>query len=309
MTSPNTLAGTPRDEDRETLSALFDGELDPHGRLFATRRLSHDADWQADCGRWQLIGDSMRRQAPIAAPVTFAAQVAQAVALERVQETAKVRPNRVVEPRAVQASMSARRDLRARWVSGALAASVALAAVLIARPFAADSPRASGDVALAAAASVAPASAVVASPDSASSPAAALIATDSDVAVSSVSPPESRAGSVATAAVPQTSRDSRALSDPARSRVGVRAPARTSAVPGVDETAPIVLASAANPFALPSADAIPARPWPRAVLGGQGEPAFAAGYRRDDESPRSAPSFYPFQPATRIDPSAENRAP
>ena len=89
MTSSGTQAGAPRDEDRETLSALFDGELDPHGRLFATRRLSHDAAWQTDCGRWQLIGDAMRRQAPIAAPGFFAAHVSEAVTLERAQDLAK----------------------------------------------------------------------------------------------------------------------------------------------------------------------------------------------------------------------------
>ncbi|TZF80644.1 sigma-E factor negative regulatory protein, partial [Cognatilysobacter lacus] len=57
-----------RGTDQETLSALFDGELRADARRFALRRLEHDAGWKDDCGRWQLVGDVLRRQAPIAAP-------------------------------------------------------------------------------------------------------------------------------------------------------------------------------------------------------------------------------------------------
>ena len=49
--------------DRETLSALFDGELRGDAARFALKRLGHDAQWRQACGRWQLYGDVLRGQA------------------------------------------------------------------------------------------------------------------------------------------------------------------------------------------------------------------------------------------------------
>nr|WP_254696267.1 sigma-E factor negative regulatory protein [Lysobacter enzymogenes] len=50
-------------DDNETLSALFDGELDGDAARFAFKRLSHDGQWREACGRWQLCGDVLRRRA------------------------------------------------------------------------------------------------------------------------------------------------------------------------------------------------------------------------------------------------------
>ena len=44
----------------ETLSALFDGQLEGDAARFALRRLEHDAGWRETCGRWQLAGDQAR---------------------------------------------------------------------------------------------------------------------------------------------------------------------------------------------------------------------------------------------------------
>ena len=57
--SNNHHALTPRD-DREALSALFDGELAADAMRFALKRLHHDADWRDTCGRWLVIGDALR---------------------------------------------------------------------------------------------------------------------------------------------------------------------------------------------------------------------------------------------------------
>ena len=50
--------------DRETLSALFDGELEDDAARFALRRLDHDAGWRDACSRWH----NSRRDARTVAP-------------------------------------------------------------------------------------------------------------------------------------------------------------------------------------------------------------------------------------------------
>ena len=124
----NHRALPPRD-DRETLSALFDGELPGDAARFALKRLDHDAGWRESCGRWQLIGDALRGEATAAAPPHFAAGVMRALAEER--QAGQVAPS--------SASAVSTTPVRAvssrRWLGGALAASVAVAAVLVVRPF------------------------------------------------------------------------------------------------------------------------------------------------------------------------------
>lgn len=316
-TPPGTHAGMPRDDDREALSALFDGELDPHGRLFATRRLSHDAEWQADCGRWQLIGDAMRRQAPIAAPASFAVQVGQAVAAERAgKQTSEFAALRAVS-RAAPVATSRRTGTGARWAGGALAASLALAAVLVARPFDSVPLRAHQPAAVATvptptrSASVTSAAEAVASPGAGPSMAAS---------------PAQIAAAATTAAAPDNFATTKAAAAPAqpaplhqtfatvasrpsnRGRAQATAGSSTGIAGDASTGQPLVLASNANPFALPAASAIPARPWPRAVLGGRGDAGLAAGFRHADGS-SSAPSFYPFEPAPAATVQGEAQAP
>jgi hypothetical protein len=69
-------------EDREALSALFDGELPGDAIRFALRRLDHDAGWREACGRWQLIGDALRGEATFVAPPDFASGVMRMLAAE-----------------------------------------------------------------------------------------------------------------------------------------------------------------------------------------------------------------------------------
>ncbi|HEY0501922.1 MAG TPA: sigma-E factor negative regulatory protein, partial [Lysobacter sp.] len=109
--------------DDEVLCALFDGELQGDAARFATKRLGHDAQWRQACGRWQLYGDVLRGQAQGVAAGGFADRVALAIAREPQLQQA------VAEP--VRAAVGMRRG----WIGGALAASVAVAALFVTRPF------------------------------------------------------------------------------------------------------------------------------------------------------------------------------
>ncbi|MDQ3270392.1 MAG: sigma-E factor negative regulatory protein, partial [Pseudomonadota bacterium] len=66
MTSPQDL------QDRESLSALFDGELQGDAARFAYKRLARDVRWRQSCGNWQLAGDVLRGRATAPAPRGFA---------------------------------------------------------------------------------------------------------------------------------------------------------------------------------------------------------------------------------------------
>ncbi|MEG3192084.1 sigma-E factor negative regulatory protein, partial [Lysobacter sp. D1-1-M9] len=154
LESENTRPdGTPRAcGDRETLSALYDGELQGDAARFALKRLGHDPEWRQTCGRWQLAGDVLRGQAAGLAPSGFAERVAQAVADETADD-----PDRVEAP---LASVGARARSHRNWLPGAaLAASVAMVALFVARPLsdtaAPDSPAMSPQVAVTAPASAA----------------------------------------------------------------------------------------------------------------------------------------------------------
>ncbi|TQD42326.1 sigma-E factor negative regulatory protein, partial [Marilutibacter aestuarii] len=127
MSSPSNPNASSIEADRETLCALFDGELQGDAARFAHRRLGHDAEWRAAFGRWQLAGDVMRRQSGGLAPSDFAARVARALETDHAF---------AVLPRAAGSDLG---DARSRWRRGwipgaALAASVAVAALFVARP-------------------------------------------------------------------------------------------------------------------------------------------------------------------------------
>lgn len=266
-----------RPQDREALSALFDGELDPEARRFALRRLGHDADWQRDCGRWQLIGDALRRQAPIAAPDGFATRVAAAIASEQ----------SVVAAAAPQASTGG--GSRARWIGGALAASVALvAAVSALRPGA--EPAAASPV-------------MVAASPAGSAPAAVAVATPPSAPVDPAPARPTQAGGPASGMEParRLARVDRAApSRPAAARRGIRSEPVPAAATMASSAETRVAASflpeaAANPFNLGTDAPLTARPWPRATLPAAGA-AFTARYGAAAESAGERPSFYPFEP-------------
>ena len=282
--------------DRETLSALFDGELQGDARRFASRRLAHDTGWQEDCGRWQLMGDAMRRQAPIAAPADFAGRVERAI----VAEAGKVMPN------APGAMTSTRRPVRL-WAGGALAASLALLAV-----FATRTPQAvtTSAPAIATSSSISPTNV---------EPAPAVLTVAPAV-------PDAMPASVEPVAAPVAAANRAAMRlavvEPASSRrtpATPRAPDTRAtdlhpAAVAPQQTAGAVLAAATftppdstNPFHVPAADPLASRPWPRAAISAGG--ALTASYGTQVENRGDFPSFYPFEPHTHADATTRAESP
>lgn len=270
--------------DRESLSALYDGELSGEARLFALRRLAHDGSWKDDCGRWQLIGDAMRQQGPIAAPADLADRVRSAIAVEA--------PSLAPAPAVATVATPTRRPVRL-WAGGALAASLALVAVVATRgpqPSPAPAPAQTGAV--------------------------ATTAAPAPVAASST--PVVEAPVVAAAAL----QDAPVVEAPTRvaavelgpSRSAVARPARR--IEAVDRVAPeptaVTVAAftppdAANPFHVPADNALASRPWPRAALGTSA--TLAASYEAVAESSGDSPSFYPFEPRLHADATGQANTP
>lgn len=287
------------ESDLETLSALFDGELRGDAERFALKRLGHDPAWREACGRWQLAGDALRGQATASAPRGFAEAV-----LARIEaEQRPLRPVSVsapVEAEARAVSAPVQRSNRRRWVGGAaLAASVAMAALFVSRPFS-TGPSSNGTE------STVPSLAAVASSPPSSperpanpSPAPAPSLADASAAV------------VAVAEVPRRAaeRRSRGQAQRAQRRIAQRAEgvpmiAASSSGAAIVATSGAVAQDALRPFQ-PPVEAV-ARPWPRAVLpaypsGGGLTASFGASPAGD------SPSFYPFEP--RLHPPVANTDP
>lgn len=102
---------------REHLSAGIDGELAREELRFLLRRFEHDSELREAWTRYHLARDGLRHQLPAVASAGFAARVEQAIAQE-----AQAAPNR-------------RLPHWLRWsTGGAIAAGVAVAALMIARP-------------------------------------------------------------------------------------------------------------------------------------------------------------------------------
>lgn len=260
----------PRD-DREALSALFDGALPADAARFALKRLDHDVEWREACGRWQMIGDTLRGERAVLAPAHFAAGVRHALA-SQMQAAGAVAP-----AASTMASVPPDRSRR-RWLGGAaLAASVAVAAVLVVRPIS-QSPTSMPDGRIATevaspsstkggAAAAAAATAVATAP-------ASVVAADA-MPAGGVAPPERMAR-------PAT----RTARSPASTRSAGGAPA--TAVASVVPTG-----AARQPFH-PPADDVVTRPWPRSVLSGEaGAGALTVGF--SPESAATSP-LYPFEP-------------
>ncbi len=272
-----------RPDDRETLSALFDGELEAETRLFALRRLGHDAAWQQACGQWQLIGDAMRRNAPIAAPAGFADRVAAAVA------AGSPAPERARAGTVPEASSA--RARRLRWAGGgALAASIALAITFTTlQP--GQAPQGEAGAGTTVAAAPAP-------------PSPRPTAIEMTAAVTPPSPASPDTGASSRPAPPNASpaRVAPVVAVASASpRVSAPLPRRSAAAaaaignqPAHDASeAALLAARTGNPFNLASDEALHARPWPRATLGGS---AFTARYGDGGDSRGERPSFYPFEP-------------
>ena len=258
----------PRDE-RETLSALFDGELPGDAARFALKRLDHDADWRETCGRWQMIGDALRGEATSAAPTGFASGVMRMLDAEAA--VASVASERVMASTAT--------NLRRRWIGGAaLAASVAMAAVLVVRPF---SETSSPDRQVASAPTAtqmpAPSAVTVPAPTSANTPSPTLIAA-AEAPVATASHRAARSPRTATRVV-------RRQAAPVRNEADEATTVVASATP-----APV---TTGRPFH-PPVDDIVTRPWPRSVLSSENAGALTVGF--GSTSSTSPSSLYPFEP-------------
>jgi negative regulator of sigma E activity len=260
------------DHTRQQLSALIDGELAPDEAAFLMRRLQHDDELAGCWERWQLAGAVLRGQAGLRVPDGFSARVMAAVAAEAVPTVPATR----------------RRWLH--WSGGAIAASVALVALFLARP--AGPPQQRGE------SMPAP---VIAQAGKAATPAAPTRQTHAAPATPAPSIPVSTAqiaAAVAVADVPRrvaNARRSGGQAQRAASRMRERAvETPTVAVAAAGDVLPAVPTNPANPFS--TRHALPAsRPWPRAVVPGMpASGAFTVDYGGNGAQ---SPGFYPFEPA------------
>ncbi|OHE83588.1 MAG: hypothetical protein A2190_00905 [Lysobacterales bacterium RIFOXYA1_FULL_69_10] len=269
-------------DDRETLSALFDGELRGDAARFAFKRLDHDSAWGQAVGRWQLAGDVLRGRAEASAPADFAQRVSAALADEAGVDAA---------PAVASGTGSSRRALGGWMPGAALAASVAVAAFLVARPL--ENPAGPAETAP-------PVVVAAAAPAEVRAPQLADTATDAGAA-----PAAALAGAAVVAAAerPRRSAQRQLAAAAARDTTAPETAGLDDAVPAtegrdVQQVAAVQVADEpqADPFQ-PRAAEFGARPWPRAVLtdyraGG----AMTASYGTSASA--SAPSFYPFVPRT-----------
>lgn len=304
------------DADREALSALFDGELSTDAARFVLKRLDHDLASRDVCGRWQLAGDALRGQAMAAAPADFAGRVGAAILAA--QSERRVAADGV----AARVGRAVPRPGRRRWIGGAaLAASVAAAALFVARPLS-ESTAPSVDEPVVAA--VQPVSTFPAGPTltanglgrtaQATAALAPTVPLDNGAGQPARETAIAAAAVVAAADVPRRVGERRAVNRVARSVAGVPrlqagdqarsaetlaalAP-NVSVVPavspprGADEHPSAAIAGIS---AFAPAPEIVSRPWPRAALpnfpaGG----AFTVGFRESGGG--NPPSFYPFEP-------------
>ncbi|GAB2611517.1 sigma-E factor negative regulatory protein [Novilysobacter erysipheiresistens] len=287
------------DADRETLSALFDGELDDAAARFAVKRLDHDRQWREACGRWQLAGDALRGQASGVAPAGFADRVGAAL-----RDGDAVAASTVAAPATRTAT-----PMHRNWIGGAaLAASVAVAALFVVRPFSQPGVSPLPATPLAASAQpTAPAS------DTAETGVAQFSSSPATQAMPSQVPPvrgrpvfnAEAATTVATADVQRPTGDTRPL-EPAKaatSNRGIEDPTATAATAIAsiaDVATPSLEPASPHPF-LPPGEIV-SRPWPRAVLpnypaGNAFNVNFDNGAGTAGQVPSpGASSFYPFDP-------------
>jgi sigma-E factor negative regulatory protein RseA len=108
-------------ENREQLSAAVDGELSAEELRFLLRRLDHDAALSQAWSRYHLAGEGVRRQVPALASADFAARVMRAIERESAAASSVPAPG-------------ARRHWLHWSAGGAIAASVAVAALLLVQP-------------------------------------------------------------------------------------------------------------------------------------------------------------------------------
>jgi len=111
---------------RQQLCALIDGDLPPDEARFLLRRLQHDAELGGCWERWQMIGEALRGRAVAPLPGDFSQRVASAVAAEPIAA-------RAAYAASGGGALAMPGSRWMRWGGGALAASVALVALFMAR--------------------------------------------------------------------------------------------------------------------------------------------------------------------------------
>ncbi|KAF1721324.1 sigma-E factor negative regulatory protein [Pseudoxanthomonas wuyuanensis] len=269
------------------LSALMDGALAPDQARFLLRRLQHDEELTGCWERWQLLGDVLRGQAQAPAPADFAGRVALMVASEPALAAAG----------ASVANAAIGRNRLARWGGGALAASLALVALFMARQQLADdgvpapvpsvatqSPGQTPDVTEAGATLAEASTAASAGTEAAASLAAAT------VAVASVPRRQDSASRGSATRNQQAARSAaaRVAREPIRAVAAVSEPLP----PANAAAAPIAVQRVDKPSAATPLDTPQARPWPRSAL-----PQYSAGgFNAGLSSGQSGQTFYPFEP-------------
>ena len=274
--SPDSIATDKLDTHyRQQLSALMDGGLAADEARFLMRRLQHDRELTGCWERWQLCGDVLRGQATAPAPAGFAERIAQAVAAEAPLAAAMTSESR------------RNRSLLSRWGGGALAASVALVALFMARQQAPQEAPAEGTLVASQQTQAAPAPSAPQTPAPAAPDAEAYAA--AAVAVASV---PRRQDTTARRSATRNQQAARAAARVAQAEAPARAVVGSPAAPTALASSTLVVP--ANPFASRPQETVPqARPWPRSTLSGY--PAaggLTTGYATDSASR----TFYPFEP-------------
>lgn len=267
---------------RQQLSTLMDGELPADEARFLLRRLQHDHELAGCWERWQLCGDVLRGQGRAPAPAGFAERVAQAIAAETSSATTS----------ASQAMPARPRSLLARWGGGALAASVALVALFMARQQSPQEVPVSGGTPMASTQATSPA----AMPETPTAPAPDAEAyAAAAVAVAASVPRRQEAARRSATRSQQAARSAQRV---ARADAPVRANGTSR---GVSSDVVAALASAsplpstANPFShRQDATSVASRPWPRSALSAypSASGSLTTGYTSDS----AMRTFYPFEP-------------
>lgn len=280
------------DHNRQQLSALMDGALSPDEARFLLRRLQHDEALAQCWSRWQLCGDILRGQVHAPAPAGFARRVAAAVAQDATTQQPGTQQPGTLQTRARK---------RAWGVSGvALAASVAMLALFVTRQSpdvtqptdpqpaqvaASQTPAVSTNPSLVAAAE--PSGQAPDLPNAATGLAAIeVVAELPRRATLNRSRGQSQRAASQRAAIRATRGNTEPQTALAAAAPKVGSEIAAAASSFVDATV--------DPFTRPQAKAIPARPWPRALLPESASSgAFNVDYAHQDTA---APQFYPFQP-------------
>jgi negative regulator of sigma E activity len=278
---------------RLQLSSMMDGELSLDEARFLLRRLRHDEELNGCWERWQLCGDILRGQAQAPAPAGFAQRVALAIAAEP-QRSAANRDS---------ASHRSRGSL-ARWGGGALAASVALVALFMARQ---QGPQDNTQTGLPAVATQTPTdtgrgvAAGSSSPAVGSASAADAMASAATEPVAVASVPRRQDNAVRRGAT-RTQQAGRNASRAAREPQRAVASAMPPSLPAIAAPSPALVPPIDNPFSkapvasqpVASMSSPQARPWPRAVL--QPYPSASGGLTVGLPGDSAQQTFYPFEP-------------